>query len=194
MAKLKPTAEQLQAEIKLQLSQRRFVLEAVQTGAQLLQVPLITAGIWYYLSSTNPTLGALNKAILTAELAPIVGDIKFPEGVLLGAAMESSEDMLSILDKAGLLDKEKIKEEAIKASQDTGDLLADQIVRIIPDQQCEYWLNQVNENQPTLGNKLFTGTEGAFTSAVAWFVALKKLKAQGCEQPRTISDTIWQRA
>ena len=32
-------------------------------------------------------MGALNKAILTAELAPIVGDIKFPEGVLLGAAI-----------------------------------------------------------------------------------------------------------
>jgi len=188
MVKLKPTAAELKAEVELQLSERRFILEVLQTGGQLLQVPLITAGVWYYLSSTNPTLGALNKAILTAELAPIIGDIKFPEGVLLGAAMESTEDMLGILDKAGLLDKEKIKKAAIKTSQDTGDIIANQIVRIIPDQECEYWLNQLNENQPTLGSAIFSA------KTVDWFIALKKLKAQGCEQPRTISDTIWQKA
>jgi len=175
------------AEIELQLSERRFILEALDTSANILKVPIVTAFVWYYLSRTNASLGALNKAILAAELTPIIGDIKFPEGVLLGAAMESSEDMLDILDKAGLLDKEKIKEAAIEATQDTGGILADQIVRIIPDRKCEYWLNQVNENQPTLGTKIFSG------QTVDWFIALKKLKAQGCEQPQTISDVIWQK-
>ena len=68
------------AEIELQLSERRFILESLQTVAQLLQVPLVTAGVWFYISRTNPVMGALNKAILTAELAPIVGDIKLPRG------------------------------------------------------------------------------------------------------------------
>jgi len=136
----KPTA----AEIELQLSERRFVLEAVNTAATLLQVPIVTAGVWFYLSRTNPALAALNKAILAAELTPIIGDIKFPEGVLLGAAMESTEDFLAILDKAGLLDKEKIKKEVIEGAQDTGDFIADQLIKIIPDRACEYWLNQLN--------------------------------------------------
>jgi len=67
----KPTA----AEIELQLSERRFILEALNTAAKVIEVPVITAFIWYYLSRTNAALGALNKAILAAELAPIVGDI-----------------------------------------------------------------------------------------------------------------------
>ena len=66
------------AEIELQLSERRFILESLQTVAQLLQVPLVTAGVWFYISRTNAAMGALNKAILAAELAPIVGDIEFP--------------------------------------------------------------------------------------------------------------------
>lgn len=186
MAKAKETAEALQAAVELQLSERRFILESINTVAALLQVPLVTAGIWFYLSRTNPALAALNKAILAAELTPIIGDIQFPEGVLLGAAMESTEDFLAILDKAGLLDKEEIKKKVIEGSEDTGDFIANQIIKIIPDQQCEYWLNQLNENAPTFGTSLFS------LKSVDWFIALKKLKAQGCEQPRTVSDTIWQ--
>ena len=174
--------------MELQLSERRFILEVLQTGGQLLQVPLITAGVWYYLSKTNAALGALNKAILAAELAPIVGDIKFPEGVLLGAAMESSEDLLKLLEGYGLGTVEEWKKAGIEGSQDTGDIIANQIVRIIPDRECEHWLNQLNQNQPTLGSALFSA------KTVDWFIALKKLKAQGCEQPQTISDTIWQNA
>jgi hypothetical protein len=184
LPKKKPTA----AEIELQLSERRFILEAINTAATLLQVPIVTAGVWFYLSRTNPALGALNKAILAAELTPIIGDIQFPEGVLLGAAMESTEDFLDILDKAGLLDKEKIKEAVEETVQDTGDIIADQIIKIIPDQKCEYWLNELNENEPSFGQDLFS------RKSLDWFIALKKLKAQGCEQPRTVSDTIWQKA
>jgi len=180
-AKKKPTA----AEIELQLSERRFILEAVQTGTQLLQVPIITAFVWFYLSQTNPMLSALNKAVLTAELTPGIGDINFPQGVLLGAAMESVDDVLK---QVHGIDAEKIKKAAIEASQDTGDFIADQIVKIIPDRECEHWLDQLNQNQPTLGSALFSA------KTVDWFIALKKLKAQGCKQPRTVSDIIWQKA
>jgi len=182
-AKKKPTP----AEIELQLSERRFLLEAVQTGAQLLQVPIITAFVWAYLSRTNTSLGVLNKAILAAEMTPLIGDIKFPEGVLLGAAMESTDDMLDILGKAGLLDTEKIKQKVVELQEDTGDLIADQIIRIIPDQECVHWLAQMKANQPSFGSKFFT------FKTVDWFIALKKLKAQGCEQPGTVSDKLWQK-
>jgi len=59
----KPTAEELKAEIELQLSERRFILETVNTAAALLQVPLVTAVVWFYISRSNPVMGALNKAI-----------------------------------------------------------------------------------------------------------------------------------
>jgi len=179
------------AEIELQLSERRFILEAMNTAATVLQVPVITAFVWFYLSRTNATLGALNKGILAAELAPIVGDIQFPEGVLLGAAMESTGDLLKTLESMevpGIPSVDEIKEAAIEGSQDTGDFIADQIIKLIPDQQCEYWLNQLNENAPTLGTSIFS------RKSLDWFIALRKLKAQGCEQPRTVSDIIWQKA
>lgn len=102
MPKKKATPEELKAQVELQLSQRRFILEAVQTAASLLQVPIITAGVWYFLSKDNLTLTTLNKAMIAAELSPIVGDIKYPEGVLLGASIDSLEDFLSLLDKTGI--------------------------------------------------------------------------------------------
>jgi len=183
LAKKKPTP----AEIELQLSERRFILEAIDTGSNLLQVPLVTAFVWYYLSRTNPALGALNKAIIAAELAPIVGDIKFPEGVLLGAAMESTEDMLDILDKAGLLDKETIKEKGIELQQDTGDFIGDQIIRIIPDQKCEVWNENLRRDFDIAKNNPVKEWEA---SARFW-IALKKIKKQGCGQPDWISDNNW---
>ena len=125
MPKKKATPEAIQAEVKLKLSQRRFVLESINTGSALLQVPIVTAWVWYFLSRTNPALGALNKAILAAELAPIIGDIKFPEGVLLGAAMESTEDFLNVLQGHGLLDTEEIIKKAHEATVDTGGFLAE---------------------------------------------------------------------
>jgi len=137
LAKLKPTAEQLKGEVELQLSQRRFILEAVQTAVSVIQVPMVSAFVWYYLSRTNPTLGLLNKAILTLEVTPLIGDIKFPEGVLLGAAMESTEDLMVIMDKQGIKipsipDKEDVatwieeaKSAAEEAAIDTGAFVAD---------------------------------------------------------------------
>ena len=186
MPKKKPTA----AEIELQLSQRRFILEAMNASANLLQVPIVTAFIWFYLSRTNAALGALNKAILAAELTPLVGDIKFPEGVLLGAAMESSEDMLKILDKAGVLDKpvDEIKNEAIEKAQDVGDFLGDQIIRIVPDRTCEYWTSDLKKDWDLAKNNPIKNWEA---SARFW-IALKKMKKQGCDRPDWISTKNWE--
>jgi len=125
----KPTAEELKAEIELQLSERRFILETVNTAAALLQVPLVTAVVWFYISRSNPVMGALNKAILTAELAPIVGDIRFPEGVLLGAAMESTEDLMNILQGYGLGSAKEWFAAGEEGVQDAGDILGDLIVK-----------------------------------------------------------------
>lgn len=98
MPKKKKTA----AQLELQLSERRFMVEAIQAAASLLSVPIITAGVWYLLSKDNLTLSTLNKAIIAAELTPIIGDIKYPEGVLLGASIESLEDFLKLLEKSNI--------------------------------------------------------------------------------------------
>jgi len=198
LAKLKPTAEQLKAEVELQLSQRRFILDALQTGAQLLQVPLITAGVWYYLSSTNPTLGALNKAILAAELAPIVGDINFPEGIVLGAAMESTKDLLKILEKAGLLSIEGVKKEVDDTVMDTGQFLANFLMpKDIKLSSCEE-LNQAL-SEAHLASKQKTPGPIGFLSRTAATVKfgqiLKTIKDAGCPRPTApyyVSEETWE--
>ena len=192
MAK-KVTPEELQAAVELQLSQRRFILEAINTGATLIQVPIVTAFVWYYLSRTNAGLGVLNKAILTAELTPLIGDIKFPEGVLLGAAMESSEDMLNILDKAGLLDDpvEVIKDKATETAQDTGDFIVDQVVLpFIPDDTCAGWTAKAHAALDKIGVPLGLSWRNVEAGVDLVFV-LKKMKKQGCPKPSRVSDTIW---
>jgi len=185
----KPTA----AEIELQLSERRFILEALNTAAKVIEVPVITAFIWYYLSRTNAGLGALNKAILAAELAPIVGDIQFPPGVLLGAAMESSEDFLKILDGAGILDADKVKEAAQDAVEDTGDVLADVLVGVTG-------LGK-GFNCQELESAVFDARVAALDSDQPWYLKwgntssygllLKSLKTNGCDRPGYISEEKW---
>ena len=188
MAK-KPTA----AEIELQLSERRFILEALNTAAKLIEVPVITAFIWYYLSRTNAGLGALNKAILAAELAPIVGDIQFPPGVLLGAAMESSEDFLKILDGAGILDADKVKEAAQDAVEDTGDVLADVLVGVTglgKGFNCEEQASAVFDAREA---SLAKGQNVAlkFLNVSAYGLLLKSLKKNGCDRPGYLSEEKW---
>ena len=188
MAK-KPTA----AEIELQLSERRFILEAMNTAATVLQVPVITAFVWYYLSRTNAALGALNKAILAAELAPIVGDIQFPPGVLLGAAMESSEDFLKILDESGILDADKVKEAAQDAVEDTGDILGGVLVGVTG-------LGK-GFNCQELESAVFDAREAALAKDQPWYLKwgntssygllLKSLKTNGCDRPGWLSEEKW---
>jgi len=207
-----PKVKQTTAEIELQLSERRFILEAINTGAALLQVPIVTAGIWYYLSRTNPALGALNKAILAAELAPIIGDIKFPEGVLLGAAMESTEDFLKILEGEGLLNwipggetAEKIISKAHQTTIDTGGVLAEFLMpKGMKLMSCED-LNQKLWNGHLAGTGRMEGPEGVGpnpdtngileASGVYEFGwSLLALKNNGCDKPTHpyfVSDKMW---
>ena len=194
MAK-KVTPEELQAAVELQLSQRRFILEAINTGATLIQVPIVTAFVWYYLSRTNAGLGALNKAILAAELAPIVGDIQFPPGVLLGAAMESSEDFLDILDESGILNADKVKEASKEAVEDTGDVLADVLVGVTglgKGFTCE-----------EMESAVFDARAAALESDQPWYekwgntgsygLLLKSLKTNGCNRPGYVTEEDWRR-
>ena len=193
------------AEIELQLSERRFILESLQTVAQLLQVPLVTAGVWYYISRTNATMGALNKAILTAELAPIVGDIEFPEGVLLGAAMESTEDFLNILEQSGLLSVDDVKKEAIEATQDAGDMIGDYLVGFAPSKTCEELkvdtersrnhARGIFEREFTATEKILGGAETAkILGAIAYSQNLKLMKKNKCERPSFVSEGTWLKA
>ena len=202
-----PKAKQTAAEIELQLSERRFILEAINTGAALLQVPIITAYVWFYLSRTNVTLGALNKAILTAELTPIIGDINFPEGVLLGAAMESTEDFLVILEKAGLLNKDEIIENVQEGLEDLGDIAANTIANIVqPVSTCAeanieldrlYLLSEGKMRGPqgVVDDPDRQGWQGDKTALKFFYTfQLKSMKAKGCPRPKHphfVSEETW---
>jgi len=193
MPKVKQTAAEITAEVELQLSQRRFILEAMNTAATVIQVPVITAFVWYYLSRTNAALGALNKAILAAELAPIVGDIQFPPGVLLGAAMESSEDFLNILDGKGILDADKIKEGAKEAVEDTGDVLADVLVGVTG---LGKGFNCQEQESAVFDARVAALAEGQnvaekFLNTTAYGLLLKSLKTNGCDRPGYLSEEKW---
>jgi len=205
MVELKPTAAELKAEVELQLSQRRFILEAINASSVLLQVPMVTAFVWFYLSRTNAALGALNKAILAAELSPIIGDIKFPEGVLLGAAMESSEDVLNMLEGYGLGTAKAWKEAAIKTTQDSGGIIADVIIANAPAQSCEELTAKTAQAQRhaagkfdrefTTIEKLLGGEETAKNlGIVAYALNMKQLKQQKCPRPDFIAEETWLRA
>jgi len=58
-----------------------------------------------------------------------VGDIRFPEGVLLGAAMESTEDLMNILQGYGLGSAKEWFAAGEEGVQDAGDILGDLIVK-----------------------------------------------------------------
>jgi len=173
-SKNKPDA----AEIELQLSERRFILEAITTATRLLEVPLVTAAVWFYFSRSNPALGALNKAILAAELAPIVGDIRFPEGVLLGAAMESTEDLLKILEGYGLGSVAEWYAAAEEQAQDAGEMAADKIVSFVaPLESCESLKEK--ERLSKEGYKNSTGLEQVFWGTNLIFIR-EVLKQKKC--------------
>jgi len=201
----KVTPEELKAAVELQLSQRRFVLESINTAATLLQVPIVTAGVWYFLSRTNPALGALNKAILAAELAPIIGDIKFPEGVLLGAAMESTEDFLNILEGHKLLDTGAVIAAAEQAAIDSGDLLAEFLMpKGMKLKSCED-LNQDLWEAHLAATGRMEGPQGVMAdpdtnvlnqgaATIKFGMTLKAMKNNGCEKPTHpyyATDKMW---
>jgi hypothetical protein len=119
-----PKKKQTAAEIELQLSERRFILEALNTAATVIQVPIVTAFVWWAMSERSHTLRKLNKAIILAELTPKIGDINFPEGVLLGAAAETVDEFQTILEKTGV----KVGEVVEKATDLATDTIFDILV------------------------------------------------------------------
>jgi len=182
--------------LDLQLKNRRYVLEAVNSVTALIQIPMVTAGVWFMLSRSNATLGVLNKAILAAELAPIIGDIKFPEGVVLGAAIESTEDLVNILHGAGLVEPwNKLKEEVEqKVVVPFGDILVPFLTpESIKKMTCEELGQRVWElHLMATGKK--EGPEGVVndpnsnainraTATVGFGFHLKAMKDKGCDRP-----------
>jgi len=181
-------------ELELALTQRRFVLEAVNSVTALLQVPMVTAGVWFMMSRSNATLGVLNKAILTAELAPVIGDIKFPEGVLLGAAMESAEDFTNMLAAEGLMGFwDELYEAAEKVAIPIGDVLVPFLTpESMRKKSCEELGQRVWEmHLMSTGKK--EGPEGLIdydwgavnvaTATIAFGFNLKAMKDKGCDRP-----------
>jgi len=187
-----PKVKQTTAEIELQLSERRFILEAMNTAATVIQVPVVTAFVWYYLSRTNAALGALNKAILAAELAPIVGDIQFPPGVLLGAAMESSEDFLKLLEGYGLGSVAKWKKAAQEGVEDTGDILGGILVGVTglgKGFSCQEQESAVFDARVAALEEKNPLIKGGHT--IAYGLLLKSLKKNGCDRPGYLSEEKW---
>jgi len=188
-------------ELELALTQRRFVLEAVNSVTALLQVPMVTAGVWFMMSRSNATLGVLNKAILTAELAPIIGDIKFPEGVLLGAAIESTEDFVNLLSGEGLMESwDKVYSAAEKVAIPFGDVLVPFLTpKGMKLKSCEELGQRVWEMK-LMSKGQIEGPEGVIddpkyplsdplhaprraTATIAFGFNLKAMKDKGCARP-----------
>lgn len=182
------------AQIELALTERRYALEAANTFINFIQVPVVTAGLWFAMSRANATLGVLNKAILTAELAPIIGDIKFPEGVLLGAAIESTEDFVNLLSAEGLIGPwEELKEKAEKVAVPYGDALAGWLTpNYMKNKSCADLGQRVWELHLMATDKI-EGPEGVvyhdwgsvnrITATQAFGVNLKAMKDNGCPRP-----------
>lgn len=162
---------------------------------------MISAALWFAISRSNATLGVLNKAILTAELAPLIGDIKFPEGVLLGAAIESTEDMVNLLHGEGLMDSwEKMIEAAKKVALPLGDLLVPFLTpESMKNKSCEELGRRVWEMHLMATGKI-EGPEGVIpdpnwpvddplggprraTATIAFGFNLKAMKDKGCPRP-----------
>jgi len=184
-----------ETKLELALTERRFLLEAVNSVTALIQIPMVTAGVWFMISRSNATLGVLNKAILTAELAPIIGDIKFPEGVLLGAAIESTEDFVNLLHGEGLMEPfEALKTAAEKVAIPIGDVLVPFLTpESMKKKSCEDLGQRVWEMHLMATGKK-EGPEGVVddpstnaakraAATLAFGFNLKAMKDKGCDRP-----------
>jgi len=190
-------AESEKVKLELALTQRRYLLESINTITELLKVPMVAAGVWFTISRSTPTLGVLNKAILAAELSPIIGDITFPEGVLLGAAIESTEDMVNILNKEGLMEAyEKVYSELEKLALPVGDILVPFLTpESIKKKSCSELGQRVYEMHLAATGKM-EGPEGVvvdprpdpfnarkIAATYSFGVNLKAMKDKGCPRP-----------
>jgi len=94
-------------QIKKQKEEReKFVTEtAVLALPELLANPLIIAFLWYVFSTTYKPANSVNKVIIGAELVPTL-DLGLPPGVVLGAMMQETDDLIEIWNKSKrLLDR-----------------------------------------------------------------------------------------
>jgi len=190
-------AEEDKVKLELALTERRYLLESINTITELLKVPMVSAGVWFAMSRSSPTLGVLNKAILAAELSPIIGDITFPEGVLLGAAIESTEDMVNILNKEGLMDPfNLLLTEFEKVAIPLGDILVPFLTPESMKKKSCAELGQRVWEMHLMANGNMEGPEGVIpdprpdplgarkaAATVAFGFNLKAMKDKGCPRP-----------
>lgn len=189
----------IEAEVNLALKNRLYLLEVIKAAGELIKVPMISAFIWFYLSRTHATLGTLNKAILAAELTPLIGDIKFPEGVLLGAAMESTEDFLKILEKADVIPSaEEVKEAALEGTEKAGAVVADFVLAAYSDGAIQNASCSALEDAMFEAREVWT-KEGRLSPAGAGAIVrhglyLISAKRNGCDRPSFVSEAAWLKA
>jgi len=160
------------AEIELQLSERRFILEAMSSAAEVIQIPIVTAFIWWAMSERSSALRRLNKAIIVAELTPKLGDINFPPGVVLGAAAESLDDIEQIIRDAGAIIPGLIDKTTDTAVQTLFDIVTPASFTCLQFEQKERELRAEVRRAEKL--QKYPG-ESAYLK-IKWVAVLKKLK------------------
>jgi len=118
--------------------------------------------------------------------------------------MESSEDVLNMLESYGLGTAKEWKEAAIKTTQDTGGIVADIIIANAPATTCEELTATTAQAQRhaagkfdrefTTIEKLLGGEETAKAlGVVAYALNMKQLKQQKCPRPDFIAEETWLR-
>ena len=73
--------------------QMERLITILQTIPLILSNPLFIAFAWFQFSKMNQSANTLNNIIAIAELVPTV-DLSLPDGVVLGAMLEKSEDVV----------------------------------------------------------------------------------------------------
>jgi hypothetical protein len=90
-------------EEKKELQTERLIT-VLQTIPLILSNPLFIAFIWFHLSKMNPSINQLNSVIAIGELIPTL-DIGLPQGVVLGAMVEKSDDVVNFWNENDLGNK-----------------------------------------------------------------------------------------
>ena len=110
-----------------------------------------------------------------------------------GAAAESTEDLLGILEGHGLLKRGKRQKEAAQeAVEDTGDVLANVLVGVTglgKGFNCTEQESAVFDARQAALNEKNPFIKAGHTAAYG--LLLKSLKKNGCERPGYISEEKW---
>ena len=78
--------------------QMERLITILQTIPLILSNPLFIAFAWFHFSKFNQAANTLNNIIAIAELVPTV-DLSLPQGVVLGAMIEKSDDVVDYWNK-----------------------------------------------------------------------------------------------